>query len=569
MPLFKTIILIASVAVSSLSVILFSRAAKELVSSGRQEYDYALYAAFLGCALLLAISSGARVWFGSAVGQHVGARLRRHLFSSIIFQPIAFFEDRQLGELVSLTSYDAALVEGAFRSSLTPLARNCSVIAFSMIMIAVHDLTLFVVLMISAPLLAYAIALLARKQAALSNQILKQNGRLAAHVGESLAAIETIKFSDREAGCIRMISARIDSIHKEALVLSRKRAETLAFTALLCCLYILFLIKVGLYEISAGHLSRKDLSTIELYLLLIAATGATIGNLWNGVSDALSALRRISSFCPHIVDAEPARNGNTAIEEFRALSVQSLSYAYGNRTSALVLKQVSFEVIGCESLAIVGASGSGKSTIVRLLLGLDRVVSGCIRINGRDISDLEPSTLRSYFSVVPQNPYIFAGTIEENVLWGRPEASRSELLAAIRDAHILDFAEALPEGIRTHVGERGSRLSGGQRQRVALARAFLMASPILILDEGTSALDPVTQSAIREAVRTVSAQRSVIMITHDLEMARVADRILVLNKGEVERVGTHDQLLATSPTYRALFADASNRVDETDRIRDA
>jgi ATP-binding cassette subfamily B protein len=312
---------------------------------------------------------------------------------------------------------------------------------------------------------------------------------------------------------------------------------------------------VGGQEVMSGRMGGGDLAAFVFYAILAASAGATVSELWGEIQRAAAAADRLLEILaiePEIT--APADPLPLPDPPEGRISFEGVRFAYPTRLEQWALDGISLRVDPGETVALVGPSGAGKTTIFQLLQRFYDIDSGSLRIDGVDVRRLRMAELRARIAVVPQEPVIFSGTVLENVRYGRAEASEDEALAAARAAFVDEFVRQLPDGYATFVGERGLRLSGGQRQRVAIARAMLKNAPLLLLDEATSALDAESERAVQAALRTAMAGRTTIVIAHRLATVQRADRIYVVDGGRIVDAGTHAELAARGGLYARLAA---------------
>jgi ATP-binding cassette subfamily B protein len=316
-----------------------------------------------------------------------------------------------------------------------------------------------------------------------------------------------------------------------------------------------------------SRMTPGELGQFVLYALIAASAVGGLGEMWGSIQRAAGALERLLELVeaspdiftpvqPLSLQAPESRDGGTSPHHKRVDGIEvhfdQVSFSYPSAADKQVLQGLDFTIRRGETVALVGPSGAGKSTLIQLLLRFYDPVSGRILINGKDLRELDLQELRSTISLVPQDTVIFSGDVRDNIRYGRPDASDEEILDAARMAHVDEFVRELGDGYDTFLGERGMRLSGGQRQRIAIARAVLMDPPLLLLDEATSSLDAESERQVQLAIESLRRERSMLIIAHRLATVRMADRIVLLNRGVVEAIGSHDELIASSSLYAHL-----------------
>ena len=510
-----------------------------------------------GVIIVFALFSAIRVYTATVIGDMIGARLRAVVFSRVVGRPLTYFEDNSAGNLISVIVSDITVIQMTVRSSLSPLVRNSLIMtgAGAMMVATSWKLTLLSLLTLPVPIVATLIMAKQHKQLLIA--IHERTGQIAARTAEIFTAMATVKALNRE----RLEVEAFESFQNKTSGLLRRLAGSraiLLFIVVLTGLLTLTLIFCeGRIYIETRAMSPGTLSSFLFFLLLAAGSCVTLGNCWSGTVDALSALHRVMSVCelpPGRTVMGPANvyvNRNNCSGP-KILVFERVSFRYPSRPEVLALDDVSFRVAAGETVALVGSSGAGKSTIARLLLGFDIPERGSIFVDETDIRTIEPERLRGWYAAVLQDSFIFSTSLTENIRYGRPDATEQEVEAASRAAAVHLFANELPHGMNTFLGQRGSRLSPGQKQRVLIARALLRDASILLLDEATSALDSITESLVQKTIQRVRGLYTTLVIAHKLSTVRLADRIILLNSGKVQATGTHDDLMRTSELYRNL-----------------
>ncbi len=511
------------------------------------------YIILLGVVVVLALATYARYLFVSYVGEKVVADIRRDVFSHVLGMHTGYFETVRVGDLLARITTDTTLLQSVVGSSISVFLRNLLLFVggFAMLLFTSTRLTEYVLLML--PLVVIPIIVLGKKVRRLSRESQDKVGDISVHAEETIHGIRTIHAMAMEA----FENSRFDVIVEDAKQVAMKRIRLRALlTAIVICLIfgaIVTVLYIGGQDVVAGRISPGELSAFIFYAVIVASA---LGAISEGMGEILRAagaaerLFELLALSPEI--QAPANPHRFAKPPEGRISFEHVSFTYPARPDIEALSNLSFRVEPGETLAIVGPSGAGKTTIFQLILRFYDPQFGIIRIDSVDIKHLDPKDWRGHIGLVPQDPIIFSATVRDNIRAGNPHASDEEIKAAAAAAQALGFIEALPNGFATHVGEKGVQLSGGQRQRIAIARALVRKPTLLLLDEATSALDSANETAIQAALEEVSTSCTTMVIAHRLSTVQKADRIIVLNKGTIESVGTHAQLMEQSELYRKL-----------------
>jgi len=402
------------------------------------------------------------------------------------------------------------------------------------------------------PLVVVPLVLFGRRERRLSRAAQDRVADLGAYAEETINALRTVQaFTHEPVDRARFASAAERSV-AAALRRVRTRATQILIVILLGFGSIVFSLWVGGRDVVAGRMSGGDLSAFVFYAVLLATSGAQISELWGELQRAGGAAERVRE----LLDERPsvAASANPILlpphPEGR-VAFEDVTFRYPARPDLAALTDFSLVVAPGETVALVGPSGAGKTTVLQLLLRFYDPDRGVVRLDGVDVARVAPAELRRRVGIVPQDPVIFGTTAWENIRYGRPDANEGEILAAGKAAH-ADFLERLPNGYDTFLGEKGVRLSGGQRQRIAIARAILRDPAVLLLDEATSALDAESEQAVQQALADLSRNRTTIVIAHRLATVRKADRIVVIDAGRIVATGTHDSLIGQGGLYARL-----------------
>ena len=511
---------------------------------------------FLGMLLvvvLLALGSAIRFYYVMWIGERVVADVRDALFSHLLKLSPGFFETQRSGEVVSRLTADTTQIKAAFSSTASIALRNVVMLIGTIVMMVLTSPKLAGLSLLALPLIVLPLVIYGRRVRSLSRLAQDTLADSAAYAQERLAAIATVQSNVQEGNARRDFGEATATAFAAAAQRTFARAILTAAIIAVSTGAIVLLLWYGASEVISGNLSPGTLSQFLIYAILAASSLGQLSEVWGEVQLAAGAAERISELLDEKpVIAAPLHPLTLPVPSRGELSLERVSFRYPTRPDALALDDISFMVRTGETVAIVGPSGAGKTTIFALAQRFFDPQLGVIAVDGVDVKTVDPLLLRQRLAIVPQETVIFSGTVLDNIRFGKPEASSDEVLAAARAARVDEFAERLPKAYDTEVGERGVTLSGGQRQRIAIARAILRDAPILLLDEATSALDAESEAFIQQAIDKLTQNRTTLVIAHRLATVRNANRILVLENGRLIAEGKHAELINTSPLYARL-----------------
>jgi ATP-binding cassette subfamily B protein len=511
------------------------------------------FGAMIGVVALLAIASGSRYYLVMTLGERVVADLRGDLFAHLTTLDPAFFDAEKTGEIVSRLSADTTQLKATFGSSASIALRNLFMFVGATAMMVATSPRLSAYVLVAIPVIIlplYAAGRGVRERSRVAQETL---AGATAFATESLGAVRVMQAFVAETYTANRFRAAADDAYEAARKMTRARAIVTVAALFLAFSSVVLVLWLGAQSVIEGSMTGGALSQFLLFAVLGASSLGEISQVWSEVSQAAGAAARIGELLaarPRIfAPARPQRLPSPARGE---IAFSRVSFAYPTRPHENVLAGVSFRVMPGEMVAIVGPSGSGKSTLFQLLERFYDPAQGVISLDGVDISTLDPKALRLELALVPQDAFIFGASVADNIGYGRPGADRSEIMEAARRAAADPFITALPRGYDTLLGERGVTLSGGERQRLAIARAILKNAPVLLLDEATSALDAENETLVQGALDALMKGRTTLVIAHRLSTIVSADRILVVEAGQIVEEGTHARLLAAGGLYSRL-----------------
>ena len=509
------------------------------------------------CTLMLVLAVGGAaaelgVMYSSAyLSQRALLRLRADLFDHLQRLSLSFFESRRTGDVISRVNSDTSLLDAVFSQAMAFAATapfTAAVLTVIMVFLSWRlTLAAFVVL----PVILAFTGTQGRRVRRLSRGGQAILGRLASVVEETFTGIRVVKAFGLERRSAERFGHENDSVYQAFMAAAWTRAANQFVATALGGVAVCAALLLGAREILEGHLGPAQLMTFIICLQQATARINRVTRMSMSLQQAAGAVNRLWELLeeePTIVDAPDA----IVLDHVAGrVTFRDVQFRYDNGQP--VLHGLSLDIAAGEVVALAGPSGGGKTTIASLVLRLYEATAGAVQVDGVDVRRIRMDSLRAHIGVVPQEPILFAGTIRENIAYGKPEASEEQIMAAARAAHVDDFVATLDGGYDTAVGERGQKLSGGQRQRVAIARALLRDPRILILDEATSSLDAESEAHVYQAMQALLPGRTALIIAHRLSTIRDADRIVVIDRGRIVEEGTHGELMAARGLYRALY----------------
>ncbi|WP_413721101.1 ABC transporter transmembrane domain-containing protein [Silicimonas sp. MF1-12-2] len=511
------------------------------------------FTAALGIALLLALGTGLRYYLVTRLGERVVADIRKAVFDRMIGMSPAFYEKIMTGEVLSRITTDTTLILSVIGSSISIALRNFLILIGGLTLLFVTSPKLAGLVLLIVPCIIVPIVVLGRRLRVLSRENQDWIAASSGNASEALLSVQAVQAYTHETPS----RARFADVTERSFDSARKRIGTRAImTVIVISLVfagIVGVLWIGARDVRADAMSVGELVQFVIYAVLVAGAVGALSEIWGELQRAAGATERLVELLTAEDSVKDKAQTVPAPERVAgAVAFENVVFHYPARPETAALNDVSFTLEPGETVALVGPSGAGKTTVIQLLLRFYDPDGGRITIDGHDLTDMARADFRRHLALVPQDPVIFAATARENIRFGRPDAADAEIEAAAKAAAAHDFLVALPQGYDTYVGERGVMLSGGQKQRIAIARAILRDAPILLLDEATSALDAESERAVQEAVEKLSRDRTTIVVAHRLATVKKADRILVFENGRIVASGTHDSLVADGGLYARL-----------------
>lgn len=504
-------------------------------------------------AVFWALMIASRYYTVSWIGERATADLRSAVYAKVMKQSPQFFETTQTGEVLSRLTGDTTLIQTVVGSSISMGLRSLFQFVGGMVMLAVTNVYLFLLNIGLMCLLILPIILIGRAVKKLSRESQDRIADSSAMAGEILNAMPTVQSYTQEQNEISRFTQSTNISFNTA----KKRIKVRALMTLMMVSAVLgtiiFVLWIGARQVNAGTMTGGELASFVLYAMMVAGAVGTMAEVWGDIMRAAGATERLMTLL-HTESAiqEPANAQVIANASQVSIAFNQVNFSYPARPQTLALNNLSLHIDAGETIALVGPSGAGKTTLFQCLLRFYEISAGEILMNNQPIQTLSLEDLRQHIAVVPQDAVIFSANALENIRYGKPNATDEEVIAAAKAAQVDEFVQQLPDQYQTFLGERGTRLSGGQRQRIAIARAILKNAPILLLDEATSALDAESELLVQEGLYAAMQGRTTLMIAHRLSTVQKADRIVVMEQGKIVEIGTPAQLREQGGLYARL-----------------
>ena len=511
------------------------------------------FLAAIAIAALLALGTGLRYALVTRLGERVVADIRKAVFDRVIGMSPSFYENIMTGEVLSRITTDTTLILSVIGSSVSIALRNMLIFVGGLVLMMLTSAKLTALVLLIVPAVIIPILVLGRRLRVISRENQDWIAASSGSASEALTAVQTVQAFTHEKISRRQFSDVTEQSYDAAKRRIATRAAMTMIVIFLIFTGVLGVLWIGANDVRADVMSSGALIQFVIYAVMVAGAVAALSEIWGELQRAAGATERLIELLQTVDSVQDQEVPLSLAKPVRGrIQFENVTFSYPARPAVKALDEVDLMIEPGETVAFVGPSGAGKTTIIQMILRFYDPQTGRILLDGHALSDLGRDAFREHIALVPQDPVIFATSARENIRFGRPDATDAQIETAAKAAAAHEFIQSLPEGYDSPLGERGVMLSGGQKQRIAIARAILRDAPVLLLDEATSALDAESEVLVQAAVDSLSADRTTLIVAHRLATVKKADRIVVLDAGRIVASGKHDELVADGGLYARL-----------------
>lgn len=551
---YKKVALIAGIALilSSIAFLLLGQGIKLFIDEGLYTLNSKAMLTIFFVLLIMVVSTFVRFYFVSWIGERVSNDVRLAVFKHLLTLHPHYFELNRSGEINARLTTDTTLLQSIFGFSISMALSSALLFLGGLTMMLITNLKLALIVLISVPIILLPMIIYGRRLRSLSRQSQDRVADIGTYAGEIVQNIKVVQSFTREPEESKAFSIEVEKAFTAAKQRILQSSLLIAAAMILVFTGLGAMIWTGGRDVTSGIITAGELAAFVFYAIMVARSVAVISEIYGQLQRAAGATERLIELLTEesqiIAPANPKKLSKGPL----SLSFQNVSFSYPSRAEQYAIEDISFDINAGETVAIVGLSGAGKTTIFELFQRFYDPTNGSIKIDDINIVDLDPNDLRSSIGHVPQQPTLFSADVTHNIAYGKPLATENEINNAATKAYALEFIDQLPDGFKSYLGEQGVRLSGGQRQRIAIARAMLKDPSILLLDEATSALDASSEQKVQAALKDLMQGRTTLIIAHRLATIMHADRILLIDQGKLIAQGDHKGLLDSSELYKQL-----------------